>query len=325
MEDESARTIQNEIKTKKEEVAKREKTKEHARINLKNEVEGKTGQGVGYGTYAKLYKEEFDKATQELNKASNELATLENQKVTLLNTIDLEGKVNEYKAQKIGVIERVKVLYSLGGTHLAITILFVLIELLPLLTKLMSNKGGYDELILEEENNKLELARIGHQKETALKNELKDLDNQKYTQKSKIKLEIEKELQEKILKKLAEAQNEIAIKRIDEFRQKNIVDPNIPNTQQPINRAKLEDKFWKQKNALDNIEYFFRNGQPQDNELIYSEAGNVSKGVWNYNQTKTEISIDINNQKTEFEVAEIKQDYLKLKYKGLDDSIEFES
>ena len=189
----------------------------------------------------------------------------------------------------------------------------------------MSNKGGYDELLLQEENNKLELARIEHQKTTELKNELKDLDNQQYTQKSKIKHEIEKELQEKILKKLAEAQNEIAIKRIDEFRQKNIVDPNIPNTQQPINRAKLEDKFWKQKNALDNIEYFFRNGQPQDNELIYSEAGNVSKGVWNYNQTKTEISIDINNQKTEFEVAEIKQDYLKLKYKGLDDSIEFES
>lgn len=325
VEDESARTIQNEIKTKKEEVANREKTKEDARINLKNEVEGKTGQGVGYGTYAKLYKGEFDKATQELNKVSNELAILENQKVTLLNTIDLEGKVNEYKAQKIGVIERVKVLYSLGGTHLAITILFVLIELLPLLTKLMSNKGGYDELILKEENNKLELARIEHQKQTALKNELKDLDNQKYTQKSKIKLEIEKELQEKILKKLAEAQNEIAIKRIEEFRQKNIADPNIPNIQQPINRAKLEDKFWKQKNALDNIEYFFRNGQPHDNELIYSEAGNVSKGVWNYNQTKTEISIDINNQKTDFEVAEIKQDYLKLKYKGLDDSIEFES
>ncbi len=325
VEDESSRTIQNEIKTKKEEVAKRERTKEDARINLKNEVEGKTGQGVGYGTYAMLYKEEFDKATQELNKVNNELAILENQKVTLLNTIDLERKVNEYKAQKIGVIERVKVLYSLGGTHLAITILFVLIELLPLLTKLMSNKGGYDELILEEENNKLQLARIEYQKETALKNELKDLDNQKYTQKSRIKLEIEKELQEKILKTLAEVQNEIAIKRIEEFRQKNIADPNIPNIQQPINRAKLEDRFWKQKNTLDKIEYFFRNGQPQDNELIYSEAGNVSKGVWNYNQTKTEISIDINNQKTDFEVAEIKQDYLKLKYKGLDDSIEFAS
>lgn len=325
VQDESARTIQNEIKSKKEEVAKREKTKEDARINLKNEVEGKTGQGVGYGTYAKLYKEEFDKVTQELNKVNNELATLENQKVTLLNTIDLEGKVNEYKAQKIGVIERVKVLYDLGNTHLAITILFVLIELLPLLTKLMSNKGGYDELILEEENNKLELARIEHQKETSLKNELKDLDNQKYTQKSKIKLEIEKELQEKILKKLAEAQNEIAIKRIEEFTQKNIADPNIPNIQQPINRAKLEDRFWKQKNALDNIEYFFRNGQLQDNELIYSEAGNISKGIWNYNQTKTEISIEINKNKTDFEVADINQNYLKLKYIGTDDILEFVS
>lgn len=325
VEDESARTIQNEIKTKKEEVAKREKAKEDARINLKNEVEGKTGQGVGFGHYARVYKEEFDKATQELNKVNNELATLESQKVSLLNAIDLDAKINEYKAQKIGVIERVKVLYSLGGTHLAITILFVLIELLPLLTKLMSNKGGYDELILDEENNKLELARIEHQKETELQNELKDLDNQKYTQKSKIKLDIEKELQEKILRKLAEAQNEIAIKRVEEFRQKNIADPNIPNVQQPINRAKLEDKFWKQINASDEIEYFFRNGKPQDNELIYSEAGNISKGIWNYNQTKTELTIEVSNNKTDFEIAEIKQDYLKLKYKGSDDCLELEA
>lgn len=325
VEDESARTIENEIKTKKEEVAKREKAKEDARINLKNEVEGKTGQGVGFGHYARVYKEEFDKATQELNKVNNELSTLENEKVSLLNTIDLDAKVNEYKAQKIGVIERVKVLYSLGGTHLAITILFVLIELLPLLTKLMSNKGGYDELILDEENNKLELARIEHQKETELQNELKDLDNQKYTQKSKIKLDIEKELQEKILRKLAEAQNEIAIKRVEEFRQKNIADPNIPNVQQPINRAKLEDKFWKQKKASDEIEYFFRNGKPQDNELIYSEAGNISKGIWNYNQTKTELTIEVANNKTDFEIAEIKQDYLKLKYKGSDDCLELEA
>ena len=124
---------------------------------------------------------------------------------------------------------------------------------------------------------------------------------------------------------MAEAQNEIAIKRVEEFRLKNIADPNIPNVQQPINRAKLEDKFWKQKNASDEIEYFFRNGKPQDNELIYSEAGNISKGIWNYNQTKTELTIEVSNNKTDFEIAEIKQDYLKLKYKGSDDCLELEA
>ena len=59
--------------------------------------------------------------------------------------------------------------------------------------------------------------------------------------------------------------------------------------------------------------------------IILIIASLAISGLALYNQTKTEISIDINNQKTEFEVAEIKQDYLKLKYKGLDDSIEFES
>lgn len=123
---------------------------------------------------------------------------------------------------------------------------------------------------------------------------------------------------------MAEAQNEIAIKRVEEFRQKNIADPNIPNVQQPTNRARLEEKFWKQKNAPDEIEYFFRNGKPQDNELIYSEAGNISKGIWNYNQTKTELTIEVANNKTDYEIAEIKQDYLRLKYKGSDDYLELE-
>jgi len=321
VEDESARTIQNEIKTKKEEVAKREKTKEEARINLKNEVEGKTGQGVGYGTYAKLYKEEFDKATQELNKVNNELATLENQKVTLLNSIDLAGKVNEYKAQKIGVIERVKVLYSLGGTHLAITILFVLIELLPLLTKLMSNKGGYDELILKEENIKLELVRIQHQKEITCKNDLNEHESEKYRQKSKIILEIERDLQEKILRKIARAQNDIASKRVEEFRKKNIGDSNI---QQPNKDENLENKFWKQKDVVDNIEYFFRDGHLRNNELIYSEDGIISKGIWNYNDEKNEISIDIANSTQNFEICDISASFLKLKYKGENQLIEFD-
>lgn len=325
VEDDSAKNIQNEINTKKQEITKKEKTKEDARINLKNEVEGKTGQGIGYGHYARLYKEEFDKATQELNKVNSELTTLETQKVSILNSLDLEGKVDEYKAKKIGVIERVKVLYSLGNIHLAITLLFVLVELLPLLTKLMSNKGGYDELILKEEINKLELARIDHQKEIDSKNDLSEHENQKYKQKSKIILEIEKDLQEKILRKLAKAQNDIAINRVEEFRKKNLANTNISNLQQPMDRGKLEDKFWKQKNTLGNIEYFFRNEQPQDNELIYLKGGNISKGVWNYNQTKTEISIDISNTIENFEILEISTNSLKLKYKEIDNYLEFES
>jgi hypothetical protein len=317
--------FQGKLKLWETNVNEAEKTYSDDKKIYEDEISGKKSGIPGKGKRADEYMRNELNSLSKLNIAKDSLTQIRQVIVEAGQNVNWTDETEKYKRKNIGVIERVKVLYSLGGTHLAITILFILIELLPLLTKLMSNKGGYDELILDEENNKLDLARIEHQKETALKNELKDLDNQKFTQKSKIKLEIEKELQEKILKKLAEAQNEIAIKRIEEFRQKNIAEPNIPNIQQPINRDKLEDKFWKQKNTLDNIEYFFRNGQPQDNELIYSEAGNISKGVWNYNQTKTEISIDLNNQKTELEIAEIKQNYLKLKYKGADDIIEFES
>ena len=215
-------------------------------------------------------------------------------------------------------------MYSLGGTHLAITILFVLIELLPLLTKLLSNKGGYDELILKEESNKLELASINHIKQIALKDEMLTLETKKHTQKAKLKLQIEQTLQKEILTELSKAQNEIALKRVEEFRQKNLNNLNIPSTQATVNKAKLEDLFWTQKGTQDKIEYYFRNGKAQDNELLYFEDGNVNKGVWNFNHTKDEIIIELLGNKTEYKILELQTKELKLKYKDGDDLLELE-
>ena len=188
----------------------------------------------------------------------------------------------------------------------------------------MSNKGGYDELILKEESNKLELASINHIKQIALKDEMLTLENKKHTQKAKLKLQIEQTLQKEILTELSKAQNEIALKRVEEFRQKNLNNLNIPSTQATVNKAKLEDLFWTQKGTQDKIEYYFRNGKAQDNELLYFEDGNVNKGVWNFNHTKDEIIIELLGNKTEYKILELQTKELKLKYKDGDDLLELE-
>lgn len=304
--------FQGKLKLWEAKVNDAKKTYSEDKKTYADEISGKKSGIPGKGERANEYMRNELNSLSKLNSANDSLNQIRQVIVNAGQKINWTDEAEKYKSKNIGVIERVKVLYSLGGTHLAITILFILIELLPLLTKLMSNKGGYDKLILEEENDKFDLARIGNQKETALKNELQDLENQKHTQKSKIKLEIEKELQEKILKKLAEAQNEIAIKRIEEFRKKNIAETNIPNIPQPIDIYKLEDKFWKQKGSPDNIEYFFRNASLTDNELLYFENDHLNKGKWNYNSMKDEVEIELLGNKINYSISEITKDKLKL-------------
>lgn len=290
-----------------------------------DEVAGKKSGIPGKGARANEYMRNELTSLSELNIAKDSLNTIRQTIVKVGQNVNWQDEINTYKLKNIGVVERVKTLYSLGETHLAITILFVLVELLPLLTKLMSNKGGYDQLIIDEEKNKLELASLAHQKEKELKDEVSSLENKKQIQRIKLKQQIEHSLQKEILTELSKAQNEIALKRVEEFRQKNIKELNIPNIQHPVNREKLENVFWKQKNSQDNIEYYFRNEKLQNNELIYLEEEILNKGIWNYNQTKDEISIELLGNTIEYKILEITPKNLKLKYKDSDDIIEFEN
>ena len=289
-----------------------------------DEVAGRKSGIPGKGARANEYMRNELNSLSELNIARDSLNSIRQTIVKVGEDVDWKEEVNNYKSKNIGVIERVKTLYSLGGTHLAITILFILVELLPLLTKLMSNKGGYDLLIIEEEKRKIELASLNHQKEKELKDELLSLENKKQTQKIKLKQQIEISLQKEILTELSKAQNEIALKRVEEFRKKNIKDLNIPNPQQHFTNERLEDVFWKQKNTQDNIEYYFRSGKLENNELIYLEEGIPSKGIWNYNEMKDEISLDLLGNKVDFTILNITPNNLKLKYKDSEDIIEFE-
>lgn len=290
-----------------------------------DEVTGKKSGIPGKGPRANEYMNNELASLKELKNVQDSLNSIKQEMVKTDQNIDWKSVVENYKLKNIGVIERVKALYSLGGTHLAITLLFVLVELLPLLTKLMSNKGGYDRLILEEEKSKFEIANTKLQMELELKKELLTLENNKQTQRIRIKQQIEQDLQKDILTELAKAQNEIALERVEEFKIKNLNSLNIPNNQQPANRAVLENIFWVQKESKYRTECCFRNREDQDNEIIYIENENIFSGTWNYNQTKSEISINIFTEIVRFEILEITPTLLTLKHQELDIELEFEN
>ncbi len=50
-----------------------------------------------------------------------------------------------------------------------------------------------------------------------------------------------------------------------------------------LSDQKISDVFWRQKGSVDKIEYFFRNGSPSDNELLYIENEKLNKGKWSFN------------------------------------------
>lgn len=289
-----------------------------------DEVAGKKSGIPGKGARANEYMRNELNSLDKLNIARDSLNNVRQDIVNVGQNTNWQKEIDDYIKGNIGVIERVKALYSLGNTHLAITILFVLVELLPLLTKLMSNKGAYDQLILDEEQNALEVANLKNEKEAELKKDMLDARNKKQVESTKIKAEIEQNLQKEILTELAKAQNQIAMKRVKEFKQNNLNNLNIPKVQQPTNSAKLENIFWQQIGGDKKTQFLFRNGMPNNNEFRLYEENIVSKGTWNYNQTKSEIITETLGDKREYEIVEIQLDRLKLKFKGTDYYLEFE-
>jgi hypothetical protein len=78
------------------------------------------------------------------------------------------------------------------------------------------------------------------------------------------------------------------------------------------------------RNSPSDIQYFFRNGSPTSNELLYREDDKMTIGGWTYENSKTEISIDIFNEKRVYQINELSDASLKLKEKGTTELIEFE-
>jgi hypothetical protein len=143
----------------------------------------------------------------------------------------------------------------------------------------------------------------------------------------KQRLEHELKNNQKILDDLAVKQEHLAKIAIDKWYQDELTKTNS----QPINQGhtmvtpKLEDNFWKQIGAADRIEYCFRNGAVSDNELLYFENEQMTKGKWNFLSTaKDEIKIDLPNISIEYLITELTSDSLKLKEKGTNDTIELQ-
>jgi hypothetical protein len=223
---------------------------------------------------------------------------------------------------------------TMAWTSWMIMLLFIVIETAPILVKLLSKRGPYDEILdrVEYEHyiNEKELISRWNSKINELLEKAREtakLEGDTFMQVEKQRLEHELKNNQKILDDLAIKQEHLAKIAIDKWYQDELAKTNSQSINQgnTMVTPKLEDNFWKQIGATDSIEYCFRNGAVSDNELLYFENEQMTKGKWNFLSTsKDEIKIDLPNISIEYLITELTSDSLKLKEKGTNDTIELQ-
>lgn len=227
---------------------------------------------------------------------------------------------------------------TMALTSWMIMLLFLVIETAPILVKVLSKRGPYDEKLDATEyevyiGESQKIDNLNRQVNEYLKlaNDAAKISGSLKLEAEKDKLDIELRNNKELLNKLADYQKELAIIYADawfeEEKAKAIQQAKglYHQANQLKPQPKLEDTLWKQKGATDKIEYFFLNGSLTDNELRYFENNQMNVGKWSFNNSnKDEISIDLLNNKVEYVIAEIKDTTLKLKDKATNDILEFE-
>lgn len=229
---------------------------------------------------------------------------------------------------------------SIWWASLVITLLFIVLETAPVVVKLLTKRGPYDDKldaieyqIYIDESKKIDMLNREINEYMKLANEAAKLSGSIRLDAEKDKLEVELRNNKELLNKLADYQRDLANIYADAWYQEekakavmqakgmyNQANSTNVNTDNP----KVEESFWRQKGSPDKIEYFFRNGSLTDNELLYFENDQLNKGKWNYNSTKDEIEIDLLGNKLSYSISEITKDKLKLIDKINNDILEFE-
>jgi len=246
--------------------------KENLRKKLFNmiitEAEGKSPTGtIGKGPVYREKKKEYNKIDAELtilNKRNNKQINNNNKQIEKLLKIK-NKQIDESKSEikkADGLLARLEAMSVLGEKNTTVKyaswfifLLFVLIESAPVLVKLLSRRGAYDELIEKEEYEKIVEYKKQKIKAKTLANNYIEL----LKQKNELQIDAEKRNNKNLVKQIEDAKQEINSEFIKQWKQKEIETINIEKiTEQNDKNEVVENKELTEKNNikedLDRIE-----------------------------------------------------------------------
>lgn len=231
-------------------VADKEKELREAENRLYNET---NGDGVtkkkGYGPAAKQLESQVNRLKGELANLRNEEKqnNANNQAYIKQRTVSVQNEIEEYNRRLKEVDEKIQEVENQGTegqkaltgfcaqinalneiaslentslflARLFISLLFIAIEVIPTLFKMMVSSGPYDDMLLAEKHRIKALAERKIQEvDDFVQNEITIS-----TEKNKARLEAELKANEDILKKLAAAQAELIEVAIEEWRKQEL-------------------------------------------------------------------------------------------------------
>jgi hypothetical protein len=219
-----------------------------------------------------------------------------------------------------------KTFSTMWWTSILIMLLFVTIETAPIIVKLLSKRGPYDELLERVEyEHYLEQQKIISDKNDEINNLLVEIqamnklkgEVRMKTEKSKLDAELQSNTA--LLNEIATKQADLAKLAIDKWYNDELSNfksnPNnqYAQTKQQVKPASIEDKLWKADNLQGEIFYLFKNGQPTNNELVYMEGGKTEKGSWEYLTANKEIRVNILSNTETYTIEDITETSAKLK------------
>ena len=138
--------------------------------------------------------------------------------LSTLKRVDLDDLDPESSNYSIKVEERKAEAHSFAMISLAITLLFLCIELAPILTKLITTRGTYDELIEAEEYHQKSLCQLQIDKQK------QDYESeiQTYNEEKRIHYKVTVESNQKLMEQIASVQAELLETAIEEWRKEEL-------------------------------------------------------------------------------------------------------
>lgn len=270
---------------------------------------------------AREYHESF--LTKQINKKQLELQS------TVSSKLQADSIAQEQFAESMDVKKRsfsnnfITQLEAMGNltrnnntmryTSFMIILLFIVIETAPIVVKILSKRGPYDDILRRIElNHNIQERELYMQSKShfeAQKNiadEKSKLENDTELEIEKMRLNHELKNNKTILNTIAIKQSILADKRIEKWYQSEI---------EKINTSKLSllvNNFWKLKDEINETEYFFRSNSTPFNELIIANTDGISKGEWWIGNNDKEITIIDNDLKTIYAINELTEHQLSL-------------
>jgi len=264
------------------EVLKKEEYRNKLFDLLIEEAEGRSATSkIGKGSVYKEKKAEYEKVDLELKELKQRNNRQIEQNLTKIETLEkskLEqnGLTKKEIQHSDGLLARFEAMSELTKKNNTVDmaswfifILFVLIEASPILVKLLSQRGPYDELFEKEEYEKLIEYKKQKVKIKIFANNYLDL----LRQKDELQTESEKRNNENLIKEIETAKDEINKMFVVKWKQSEI---DIINKKLA---KETEEEFINKSNNSDNIdqveEFDNENGITEDNnDLIVTDNNN---------------------------------------------------